>query len=87
MQDNELTFDDLYLLQGILMGGQNSKYNYHKSIYWFELLKNILKKIGYNEIKEFSGDEHPLGNIKDGSVTAGKKEFGTNLSLNIMAIK
>ncbi|MBT9150744.1 MAG: hypothetical protein DDT40_00923 [candidate division WS2 bacterium] len=71
-----LEFKDMELLQGILMGGQDTRYNYHKSIYWFDLLKQILDEIGFQEISEYPSYPHFLGDIKDASSLAGKPNFG-----------
>jgi predicted SAM-dependent methyltransferase len=80
-------FKDMELIQGVLMGGQDTRYNYHKSIFWFDLLKQILLDIGFKDISEYPSYPHFLGDIKDGSSLAGKLELGVYISLNVKATK
>lgn len=83
----KLEFKDMELLQGILMGGQGNRYNYHKSIFWFDLLKQILDEIGFQEISEYPSYPHFLGNVRDASSLAGYHEFGIYISSNVKATK
>ncbi len=87
IKSQKLTFENQRLIQGILAGGQDTKYNYHKSIYWSGLLQSILGEIGFKDIAEYPCYPHFMGDIKDASSTAGTVEFGKLISLNIMAIK
>ncbi len=80
-------FKDMELIQGVLMGGQDTRYNYHKSIFWFDLLKQILLDTGFKDISEYPSYPHFLGDIKDASSLAGKLELGVYISLNVKAIK
>ena len=86
-KNKELTFKNMQLVQGVLMGGQDIRLNYHRSIFWFDLLKQILKNIGFRDISEYPSYPHFLGDIKDASSLAGKSEFGVYISLNVKAIK
>ena len=83
----KLKFNDMRTIQGVLMGGQDTRYNYHKSIYWFDLLKEILEDIGFKDISEYQSYPHFLGDVKDASSLAGKPDFGVYISLNVKATK
>jgi len=87
VKTKKLEFKDMELIQGILMGGENTRYNYHKSVFWFDLLKQILLDVEFKNISEYSSYPHFLGDIKDASSLAGKPEFGVYISLNVKAIK
>lgn len=82
----KLEAKDMDLLQGVLMGGQDTRYNYHKSMYWFDLLKQILLDIGFKDINEYPSRPHFLGDIEDASSMAGQPIFGS-ISLNVKATK
>lgn len=73
-------FEEMKLIQGVLMGGQETRYNYHKSIYWYGLLERILLSTGFKKVSEYSGAPDFLGNIFDASLVA-------EISLNIEAVK
>lgn len=83
----KLEFKDMLSIQGVLMGGQDTRYNYHKSIYWFDLLQQILMNIGFKNISEYPSYPHFLGDIKDASSLAGKPDLGIHISLNVKATK
>lgn len=87
VKNTKLGFKKMETVQGVLMGGQNTRYNYHKSIYWFDLLKQILINIGFNDISEYPSYPHFLGDIKDASSLAGKPDLGVYISLNVKATK
>ena len=80
-------FKDMETIQGVLMGGQETRYNYHRSIYWFNLLKRILVDIEFRDIGEYPSYPHFLGDVKDASSLAGKPDLGVYISLNIKAMK
>jgi len=86
VKNTKLGFKKMETVQGVLMGGQNTRYNYHKSIYWFDLLKQLIN-IGFNNISEYPSYPHFLGDIKDASSLAGKPDLGVYISLNVKAIK
>jgi len=85
----ELYLKDLETIQSIIMGGQNTRYNYHKSVYWFDLLKENLIKTGFKDISKYPSYPHFLGEVKDTSLLSfiGKSNVKTYISLNVKAIK
>jgi len=83
----KMEFNDMLTVQGVLMGGQDTRYNYHKSIYWFDLLKQILTDIGFKNISKYRSYPHFLGDVKDASSLAGKPDLGVYISLNVKAAK
>jgi predicted SAM-dependent methyltransferase len=71
-----------------LMGGQDYEYNFHKSMYNFDFLSNILKNSNFNNITEWSTLEDFGQSIGDWS----DRQFKTNegnvlISLNIKGSK
>lgn len=86
-KNENLTFENIQTVQGVLMGGQDTRYNYHKSIYWFDLLKQILTNIGFKDISEYPSYPHFLGDVEDASSVAGKPDLGVYISLNVKAVK
>ncbi|HOV13451.1 MAG TPA: methyltransferase [Spirochaetota bacterium] len=70
---------------GLLYGGQNDKYDYHKTGFNFNWMKRLLTDVGFREIKEYPHEPHFIGGIKDGSLS--KEPFGEYISLNIKAKK
>ena len=88
VKTRKLEVKDMETIQGILMGGQDTRYNYHKSVFWFDLLKQILMDIGFKvDISEYPCYPHFLGDVKDASSMAGKPDLGVYISLNVKAIK
>ncbi|TET09956.1 MAG: hypothetical protein E3J83_01180 [Candidatus Atribacteria bacterium] len=83
----DLEFKNMELIQGILMGGQDTRYNYHKSVFWFDFFKHILINIGFREVNKYPDTTHFLGDIVDASSMAGKPDLGSCISLNIKAVK
>ncbi|OGF21719.1 hypothetical protein A2Y83_03285 [Candidatus Falkowbacteria bacterium RBG_13_39_14] len=71
---------------GVVYGGQNSKYDFHKTGFNYNWLKYLLEEAGFKDIKEYNADEFlEQYNIKDSSLY--KKDFGEYISLNICARK
>jgi predicted SAM-dependent methyltransferase len=87
VKTRKLEIKEMETIQGVLMGGQDTRYNYHKSIYWFDLLKQILLDIGFKNISEYPSYPHFLGDIKDASSIAGKPDLGVYISLNVKGTK
>lgn len=84
----EWTDDQIELLQGVIGGGQDHKYNYHKSFFWPEYLARKLAAAGFNDIAEYPLRPHFAGdNINDSSNNAGFQPYGMGLSLNMKARK
>ena len=81
---------DIKLLLGLLIGGQNDKYDYHKMIFTYELLSKTLLDIGFKEVKKFDWKNTEHTNIDDYSqcyLPHMDKLNGRLMSLNIEAIK
>jgi len=82
-----LTDEQLIRLQGIIGGGQNHKYNFHKSFFWPGYLKKELKSAGFLNIEEYPLRPHFTNqDINDGSLV-GFDLFGEGVSLNMKAEK
>lgn len=79
---------DLAKLLVVLYGGHDYDYNYHYMAFNRTYLENLLKKVGFREIKEWRHDNVWHKDIPDWSKRtidlAGKTYF---ISLNIEAIK
>jgi hypothetical protein len=76
------------LLQGVTGGGQDHRYNYHKSFFWPDYLRRKLSQAGFRDIDEYPLRPHFSGqNIVDASNSAGFNVYGMGLSLNMMAYK
>ena len=82
---NDLSAEAKGMLCGVLMGGQDTRYNYHKSIYWYEYLAGVLKDIGFRTIEEYDCYPHFIDGIDDASSLAKiENEF---ISLCVKATK
>lgn len=85
-RDN-LSFKDVKMLAGIIGGGQDHYYNFHKAFFWPDLLSCLLDDEGFVDIEEYSAHPHFTGeNVIDGSL-AGINIFGASISVNMMARK
>jgi predicted SAM-dependent methyltransferase len=79
---------DLNVIKGALMGGQGYEYNFHKSVYNYKSIKNLLTDCGYNYIKEWSTKEDFGVSLGDWSDKTIKSETGNfEISLNVKALK
>lgn len=87
IESQKLSKEQMRTVQGVLLGSQDTRYDYHKSIYWFDLLKSILEKIGFVNIEEYQCYPHFLEGVKDASSMAGKPDLGIYISLNVKAVK
>ena len=77
-------------LLGLVIGGQKTKYDYHKMVFDKRLLSNLLTKAGFSEIKEWNWRKTEHGHIDDYSqayLPHMDKENGLLMSLNIEAKK
>ncbi len=70
---------------GLLYGGQNNRYDYHKTGFNFNWLKKLLTDVGFCEIEEYPIFPHFVKEISDGSLA--NEPFGEYISLNIRAKK
>ena len=76
------------LLQGVIGGGQDHKYNYHKLFFWPEYLRQKLETAGFVNIEEYALRPHFAGDaVQDSSNCAGFEPYGMGLSLNMKAEK
>ncbi|MFC1488230.1 methyltransferase [Thermodesulfobacteriota bacterium] len=84
----EWSDNEIELLQGVVGGGQDHKYNYHKTFFWPEYLRRKLVQANFRNIEEYPLRPHFTNqNIVDASNGAGFKPFGVGLSLNMKAEK
>ena len=77
---------NLNLLKNAIMGGQNTDLDFHKSIYNFEELKNVLISSGYKNVSVWKTEEDfgkSIGDWSDFTHKINGKKF--NLSLNLKA--
>lgn len=87
-ENKEWSDDELDLLQGVIGGGQDHKYNYHKTFFWPEYLRKKLEAANFRNIEEYPLRPHFTNqNIQDSSNSAGFKPYGMGLSLNMKAEK
>ena len=87
-KNKDWTDDGIELLQGVIGGAQDHKYNYHKSFFWPEYLKRKLEATGFKNVQEYPLRPHFTGmNVNDSSTGAGFKPYGTGLSLNMRGEK
>ena len=87
-QNKDWTDDEIELLQGVIGGGQDHKYNYHKTFFWPEYLKRKLEAVGFKKVQEYPLRPHYTGqDINDSSACAGFNPFGAGLSLNMRGEK
>jgi predicted SAM-dependent methyltransferase len=77
-------------LLGLVVGGQNNKYDWHGMVFDYELLEEELIKIGFKSIKKYDWKKTEHAHIDDYSsayLPHMDKENGTLMMLNIEAIK
>ena len=80
--------DEIELLQGVIGGGQDHRYNYHKAFFWAEYLKRKLERANFRNIEKYPLRPHFTNqDIFDASNCAGFEPFGMGLSLNMKAEK
>jgi predicted SAM-dependent methyltransferase len=79
---------EIHIIDQYLMGGQGDKYNYHKAVFNKISLTAVLKKVGFQQVREWqygSCDLTTLGDWSGRTVTVNNKEYP--ISLNIEATK
>ena len=75
---------NLNLLKNAIMGGQNTVLDFHKSIYNFEELKDVLISAGYKNVLEWKTEEDfgkSIGDWSDFTHKINGKKFNLNLNL------
>jgi predicted SAM-dependent methyltransferase len=71
---------------GLIYGGQSSKYDFHKTGFNFNWLKYLLKEAGFKKVEEYNAEKFCIeNNIKDSSLA--HEPFNEPISLNVIAIK
>tara|TARA_Y100000591_G_C21784715_1_gene673108 strand:+ start:616 stop:1254 length:639 start_codon:yes stop_codon:yes gene_type:complete len=77
----------LQLVKYALMGGQNDKYDFHKSIYDYEVLRNLLKNSNFNNIAIWDHNDFgvKIGDWSEGQYKVGNKKI--SISLNLKGMK
>ena len=81
---------DIRELIGFTSGGQRSEYDYHKIIFDFYSLKNLLEKVGFENVERYDWKLTSHSHIDDYSqsyLPHMDKENGTLMSLNVEATK
>ncbi len=79
---------DIDKIQGVLIGGQSYKLDYHMAIFNRKKLSSLLEASGFEKIEEWYPDSTPMTSIKDGSkfmVYHNRKNY--RISLNLEAVK
>ncbi|MBN2131854.1 MAG: methyltransferase domain-containing protein [Sedimentisphaerales bacterium] len=80
--------EDVDVIRNQLMGGQDSEYNIHYSIFNHKGLSNLLREVGFREVRTWSPADSPYHDFKDRAsrvLKAGAQSFA--ISLNLEAIK
>ena len=80
--------DDVTDIQAALLGGQDSRYNYHKAVFTRRSLGDMLVSAGFHDVREWTPGSSDLTTFDDWS---GRKVpiHGTDyeISLNLEAVK
>lgn len=76
-------------LLGLLYGGQDYEYNYHKIVFDFKKIKEILEKLNFKEIQKYNYQDFLSEEFDDFSKAflPHMDRNGRLMSLNILAIK
>lgn len=83
-------YGDLKLVLGPLVGGQTYLYNFHYMAFDFKFLSELLKEVGFAEVRRYDWRKTEHARIDDYSqayIPHMDKEHGLPVSLNIEAIK
>lgn len=70
---------------GLIYGGQENPYDYHKNGFNFTSLKHQLEGLGFTAIEEYPHEPHFISGFADASLA--KEPFGQFISLNLKATK
>lgn len=70
---------------GLIYGGQENEFDFHKTGFNFNWLGRLLRQAGFIDIKEYPHEPPFLDNLQDASLA--KEPFGDYISLNILATK
>lgn len=83
-------YQDLKLVLGPIVGGQDYEYNSHYMIFDFKTLREELMKVGFKDVKRFDWRKTDHAHIDDCSqayIPHMDKEHGLPVSLNVEAMK
>ncbi len=83
-------YNDLNLVLGPLVGGQTYLYNFHYMVFDFRFLSELLKEIGFKEVRRYDWRKTEHASVDDYSqayIPHMDKENGLPVSLNIEAVK
>ena len=69
---------------GLIYGGQDDRYDFHKTGFNFNWASHLLEEAGFVEVSEYPHEPHWLG-IRDASMA--HEPFGKYLSLNVKALR
>ena len=81
---------DMNLIMGLLYGGQDYPLNFHHVGFDYKYLENMLKRVGFKEVRRYDWQETIHRNIDDYSqsyLPHMDKENGLLMSLNIETVK
>lgn len=84
----QLSDKNINSIQYPVMGGQEDDFNYHKTIYNYDLLKLLLLECGFKSIREWSTEKifgESIGDWSSYKVTMGNKVIP--ISINLEGIK
>jgi predicted SAM-dependent methyltransferase len=70
---------------GLIYGGQEDAYDFHKTGFNFCWLRHLMTEIGYDEIAEYPHEPHFIPGFKDASLA--RDPFSELISLNVRATK
>ncbi len=83
-------YHDMKLIVGPLMGGQTHEYNFHYMCFDFQLLSEILTRVGFKSVSRYDWRNTEHANVDDFSqayIPHMDKENGLPVSLNVEAVK
>jgi predicted SAM-dependent methyltransferase len=81
---------ELELIMGLLYGGQDDPYNFHRVIFDFKYLKQLLQKVGFTNVERYDWRDTIHKSYDDFSqayIPHMDKEHGILVSLNVEAKK
>lgn len=78
---------DIKKISHQLMGGQDSEYNIHYSVFNYQRLSELLKEVGFNKVVSWDPDNYRYHDFKDSASRKKKKPQNRFICLNLEAIK
>jgi predicted SAM-dependent methyltransferase len=84
------TSKELELIMGLLYGGQDDNYNFHRVVFDFKYLKQLLEKVGFRQVERYDWRNTIHKSYDDFSqayIPHMDKEHGILVSLNVEAKK